>query len=118
VALIVVLVGADWLLGMFGAAYAREAATPLRLLVCGVFPASIKSHFIAIGRVRGRVRPMAWILSAGALLQIALAIAGGALDGLSGLAEGWLIGMLLEAMVLAPTVVRATRGIASAASPR
>lgn len=111
----VVLLAAEQLLGLFGGAYAEEASTTLRLLTIGVFPTLVKYHYVAIARVTERVAGAATILSAGALAEILGGTIGGAVGGLTGLSIAWLTVMVIEAVVVAPVVIRTVRAPRSAA---
>jgi Na+-driven multidrug efflux pump len=58
----VLLIGANEVLGMFNAACAEQAGWALRLLGLGVFPILLRSHYIALCRIHGRVtRVAAWM---------------------------------------------------------
>jgi O-antigen/teichoic acid export membrane protein len=94
------------ILGVFGESYDSATAT-LRILALGVFPLVVKTHYIAIHRVRrslGRAMPIAW---AGTALELGGGALGAALGGLSGVAWGWLAGLLIEAAVMGGDVTRA-----------
>jgi O-antigen/teichoic acid export membrane protein len=108
-ATVVVLVAAELLLALFGEAYASEAGTTLRLLTVSVFPIIVKYHYVAIARVTGRVARAAAILSVGAVAEVAGGAVGGAFGGLTGLSIGWLAVMVVEAVVVAPVVLRTIR---------
>jgi O-antigen/teichoic acid export membrane protein len=98
---------ADPILRIFGADYAALATTTLRILALGVFPLTVKTHYVAIHRVRRTLReamPIAW---AGTLLELGGGALGAALGGLSGVAWGWLAGLLIEAVVMSGDVTQA-----------
>jgi O-antigen/teichoic acid export membrane protein len=104
------------ILTVFGPAYVR-ASLPLAILGFTTYPSAIKSHYVAIARVRGRMRQAAFRTMIGALLEIGLAAAGGYVHGLTGVAGGFLLGTVVEAAIFSPTVFgvlrssRSTRGI-------
>jgi O-antigen/teichoic acid export membrane protein len=94
------------ILRIFGESY-DAATTTLRVLALGVFPLTVKTHYVAIHRVRrtlGRAMPIAW---AGTALELGGGALGAALGGLSGVAWGWLAGLLIETVVMGGDVTRA-----------
>lgn len=101
---LVFLVGADLILGLFGAAYAEQASLSLKILGLAVFPLIIKNHFVTICRIYGRVATTALWMGAGSLLELILAAMGAGLGGLTGLSLGWVAAMCIEALFMAPTV--------------
>jgi O-antigen/teichoic acid export membrane protein len=105
-AVLVLVPFAGPVLRIFGESYESATAT-LRILALGVFPLVIKTHYVAIHRVRrtlGRAMPIAW---AGTALELGGGALGAALGGLSGVAWGWLAGLLIEAVVMGGDVTRA-----------
>lgn len=100
-----VLVG-PFLLGLFGSVYAEEAALPLRILSVGVFPLIVKVHYVAIARVFGRLREAAALMAIGGLLEIGLAVAGALVWHLPGFCLGIVAGLILQALVVGPVVLR------------
>jgi len=104
-ATIVLIPGAGLILGIFGSGYADTATTALRIMTLGVFPLVIKTHYIAIHRARRTLRralPPAW---AGTVLELGGGALGGAIGGINGVAWGWVIGLMIEALVMAPDVL-------------
>jgi O-antigen/teichoic acid export membrane protein len=102
-------------LRIFGETY-ESATTTLRILALGVFPLVIKTHYVAIHRVRrslGRAMPIAW---AGTALELGGGALGASLGGLTGVAWGWLAGLLIEAVVMGSDVTRALAVPRSAAA--
>jgi len=106
VANVVVFVATDPLLRLFGADYAENAGTALRLLGLGVFPVIIKDNYVTLRRIEGRVRGAAGLVAIGGLLELGCAALGAALGGVQGVALGLLIGLCLEALLMLPTVYR------------
>ncbi len=105
-AALVLIAFAGPVLRVFGGSYDAATAT-LRILALGVFPLIVKTHYVAIHRVRrslGRAMPIAW---AGTALELGGGALGAALGGLSGVAWGWLAGLLIEAAVMGGDVTRA-----------
>jgi len=103
-ATIVLIPGAELILKIFGSGYAETATTALRVMTLGVFPLIVKTHYIAIHRARRTLRralPLAW---AGTLLELGGGALGAALGGIDGVAWGWVAGLVIEAIVMAPDV--------------
>lgn len=103
-------VGAELILGVFGPAYADEAAWPLRIAVLGAFPLVLKDNYVVVARIRGTLfRASVWLFG-GTFLEIGGAVIGAIVWGLPGLAIGWLIGITIEACVFGPAVLRTAFG--------
>jgi O-antigen/teichoic acid export membrane protein len=123
-ATIVLIPGAELILRIFGSGYAETATTALRVMTLGVFPLIIKTHYIAIHRARRTLRralPLAW---AGTVLELGGGALGAALGGIDGVAWGWVAGLVVEAVVMAPDVFgdrlklrRRTAGASNRAAP-
>jgi O-antigen/teichoic acid export membrane protein len=97
---------ADPVLGVFGEGYAETATTALQILALGVFPLVVKTHYVAIHRVRRtlpRALPVAWM---GTALELGGGAVGAVVGGIDGVAIGWLAGLLVESAVMAPDVIR------------
>jgi O-antigen/teichoic acid export membrane protein len=101
------LVCADWLLAVFGQAYAEQSGWSLRLLGFGIFPLIVKEHYVVVCRISGRTVPAAVAAATGGLLEVGLAVAGAVIGGLPGLSLGWVVGLCVQAALMAPTVYRA-----------
>jgi O-antigen/teichoic acid export membrane protein len=101
---ILLLVAAEPVLNIFGSFYAETASGALQVLALGVFPLTIKTHFIAVHRVRrslGRALPLAW---AGTVLELGGGAIGALLGGVEGVAWGWLAGLVIEAIPMSRDV--------------
>lgn len=103
----VFLFGTQQVLGLFGHSYAEQAAWSLRILSIETFPFLIKTHYVAIRRIRGRVAPTALITIATGALEVGGSALGVHLAGLIGLSLGWLAAMCIETMFMLPTVASA-----------
>jgi O-antigen/teichoic acid export membrane protein len=104
VAVLVLIPGAEPILGIFGSGYADTATGALQVLALGVFPLTVKTHYVAIHRVRRTLRralPIAWL---GTLLELGGGALGALLGGIEGVAWGWLAGLLIEALVMSRDV--------------
>lgn len=83
-------------------------ATPaMMLLGLTTLPLTVKAHYMAICRVRDKLNRCAAVITVGGLLELVLAGVGAEVGGLSGVALGYLIALVVEAVVLWPTVARA-----------
>ena len=97
------------LLGLFGASYEQGGLATLHILALGVFPETVKAHYLSIGRVERRIPQTMPIVIGGMVLELAAATAGGALGGLEWLAAGWLAATCVEAAVMSRDVLRFLR---------
>ncbi len=100
---------ADVLMGLFGKAYAEQAANVLRVLCISIFPLIIKDHFVAVYRIQNRARRAAIIVTIGGLIEIVLSIIGASTHGLIGLSIGWVVAIFFEATYMLPTIVNTLR---------
>jgi O-antigen/teichoic acid export membrane protein len=106
---VAVLIAAPVVLRIFGAAYAMNGTTALRLLIL-VGPAYvIKDHYVAIRRAQGRLGHAAKMMTAGTSAEAAGAALGGIYGGMTGLCIGWAIAASCEAVVLLPALLRVLR---------
>jgi len=96
------------ILRVFGHDY--EAATAaMAILGFTTYPYAIKAHYVAIARVRGRMRQAALWTIVGAGLEVGLAATGGAFYGLTGVGVGFLAASLIEAALYSPSVFGVVR---------
>jgi O-antigen/teichoic acid export membrane protein len=102
-----VVVGGRTLLGIFGPAYATEASTALIFLTLATLPGIVKTHFLQVVRLADRIGIGAAIMAAGAVLELAMAAVGGESSGLVGLSQGYAAAVVIEALVMSPSVLRA-----------
>lgn len=100
---------APLMLRAFGASYTQAAAC-LQILAFGALPMLVKSHYVAITRIQDRLNGAAAMAAAGAVAELLLATIGAELGGLSGLACGWLLAVVIEAGFMAPVVYSVARG--------
>lgn len=102
------LVASPYLLRLFGAHYV-QAAPAMAILGFTTLPAATKAHYAAIARVRGQMAKASILTTLGACVEIAFAVTGAAMGGLTGFAAGYLIAYVIEALLFAPTVLGALR---------
>lgn len=106
---LVLFVAAEPILSIFGDGYTSDAWV-LRLLALATFPLTVKTHYLAITRIYRRMRSSMALVWVGTMAELAFAVVGAKVDGVDGVALLWLAAVVLEAIVMAPTVVRAARG--------
>jgi hypothetical protein len=104
---VVLWLGADMFLGVFGRAYAEQAGWSLRVMGLGVFPLIMKDHFVAIQRVHERVPRTAVFATLGSMLELGLAAIGASVAGLAGLSVGLVLALCVEAALMARDVYAA-----------
>ncbi len=104
---LVLLALAEPLLSVFGASYATDATAPLHILVLGVFPETIRTHYVTTHRIERRIPAAIPIVWGGTGLELVGGTLGAVAGGLSGVAVGWLAAVCVEGLVMAPDVVRA-----------
>jgi len=105
----VYLFGTYQILRLFGHTYAEQAVWSLRILGLESFPFIIKTHYVAICRIQGRIAHGSLSTIAGGILELSASALGAHLGGLSGLSLGWFIAICIEAMFMSCTVYRAVR---------
>jgi len=114
---LVLQLGAEQVLSVFGAAYAQQAALALRVLALAAFPLIIRSHYVTLARIRGRMAQVAPLAILGGLFEIVSAAVGVTIGGLAGLSLGWVVALWIEAIIQAPTIYRAATNSGSRTPP-
>jgi O-antigen/teichoic acid export membrane protein len=104
IANLVLLVAGGPILALFGSSYEQGALATLHILALGVFPETIKAHFLSITRVERRIATTIPLVVGGMVLELAGAVAGGLAGSLTLVAAGWLAAVCVEAMVMSRTV--------------
>ena len=99
-----VYLGAHLMLGLFGKHYAENAEDSLKLLVLAALPMVLKVHYVAVGRLKNRIVPVAIVSFAGVALELSLAFLGSRWAGLPGLCLGFVIALSIEALLVAYSV--------------
>jgi O-antigen/teichoic acid export membrane protein len=108
--MIVLGVGAHFLLSLFGPGYASEATVPLVLLAIG-YPLSVpKSLYIAVCRASGKITRAAVVLTIFSAVELGAVAAGAVKDGLIGMSFALLAWRFVETVLVTPTVFRAAMG--------
>lgn len=96
------------ILSIFGHTFAEQATT-IALFGLSPIPYTIKSLYMAVERVHGRLTLCAAISTLGGVLEVAGAYVGSRSFGLAGVAGGLDVVTLVEAVLLWPIVSRAAR---------
>ncbi len=109
------IVAAAPILGFFGASYATHAALSLRILTFGAFPLIIKNHYISMRRIKDEITNAMVPISIGCVLELGAAGLGAHVAGLTGLSAGWVLAMGVEALLMAPLVLKTVMGKSAAA---
>jgi O-antigen/teichoic acid export membrane protein len=104
-AVLVIAVAGRWVLGLFGASYAREAGAALFILSLSVFPVIVNEHFVALRRIERRPQSATLILAAGSVVKLILAAVGAEMGGLLGLSIGVVTASYLTSLFLFPPVL-------------
>jgi O-antigen/teichoic acid export membrane protein len=105
---LVLLVAAGPLLHAFGASYADDATVTLHILALGVFPETIRTHYVSVHRIERQIPAAIPIVWGGTALELAGGAVGALAGGLTGVAVGWLIAVCIEAVVMGGDVLRAS----------
>ncbi|HWC34896.1 MAG TPA: hypothetical protein VG650_08715 [Mycobacteriales bacterium] len=107
--------GSHLILHVFRRSYV-SAAPAMALLGFATFPYAIKSHFVGITRVQGRMQRGAAFAALAAIIEIVGAVIGTSLDNVTGAAAGLLTALVFESLLFGPTVLSALRGQQPSAS--
>lgn len=107
------------LMSLFGKDYANTAGVALSLLALTYFSTAVKLFYVAIARVRQRIRHATFLAIAFGLVELAAAWEGGRRGGLIGLVIWLTVTLTAEGVVLAPSVLRValTRVAAAPTAP-
>ena len=103
---VILLLAGGAILSVFGASYEQGALTTLHVLALGVFPETVKAHYLSICRLERRIAAAMPIVIGGTVLELVGAAVGGALGDLSLVAAGWLAAVTLEAIYMSRAVLR------------
>jgi O-antigen/teichoic acid export membrane protein len=108
---VVLFLGADPILSVFGPSYSVHGAWSLRIFGLAIFPLIIKGHYVAIHRIRGTVKKSLPLMIFGGALEVGGATLGAVVNGLPGLSVGWLIAVSIQVIFMAPVVYRAAAAL-------
>jgi O-antigen/teichoic acid export membrane protein len=104
---LVAIMAGGALLGTFGPGYASEGTKPLIVLALATLPLIVKVHFIQVQRIADRIGSAAAIFCCAAVLEVAAAGIGARQGGLIGLSTWYLAVVLVEAVLMLPSVLSA-----------
>jgi O-antigen/teichoic acid export membrane protein len=104
---LVLLAAGETILSAFGASYAANATTTLHILALGVFPEVVRTHYVTTHRISRRIPAAIPIVWGGTILELIGGTVGALVDGLTGVALGWVAAVCVEALVMGPDVLRA-----------
>jgi O-antigen/teichoic acid export membrane protein len=99
-ATLLIVVGAPWLLDIFGREYSVRGATALRLLTLSAVPNLMTTTVVAISRARRRLRVVVGVLAGLAIMVLGLTELLVPVWGITGAAAAWLIAQCVTAGVL------------------
>jgi O-antigen/teichoic acid export membrane protein len=104
---LVLCLGAHFILSLFGGNYPREATFPLWMLALSYTPGLPKIFYVAVCRAHGKVSRAAVVLTAFAVIELAGAAAGGVAGGLRGFSIAIFVITTVEGLATTPPIVRA-----------
>ena len=102
--------GSHYILTAFGSKYAALATGPLWLLIVGYIPGLPNSLYVTVARAKGRFNEAAIALTVFAAIRMAALVVGGKMGGLYGLSYGMLAVTVVQALIMAPSVLRNAYG--------
>jgi O-antigen/teichoic acid export membrane protein len=114
--MVVLAIGAHFMLGIYKPVYAQLGTVPLWLLIIGYIPQMPRAQFIAVSRATGNVGKAAGLICFFALCELTSIVVGGKLGGLNGLSFAYLGVLIMEGIITAPTVLRAAYASTAAAT--
>jgi O-antigen/teichoic acid export membrane protein len=105
-AVVLIVLGAPYLLRIFGASYAAEGSMLLRLLVLSVIPNIVVSLYLGLARVRRRMRSIMMVQGLLCALGLSLSYTLLARYGIVGVGWAWLLTQTVVATVIITTQLR------------
>jgi O-antigen/teichoic acid export membrane protein len=103
---VVLLVAGPLVLRLFGADYADNAGTAVRLVALGGVPLVLKYHFVAVSRALNHLGRAVVLVAIGSGVEILAAAAGARLGGIDALAGTWTLVVYVEGAVLGAVLYR------------
>lgn len=107
---LVMALGAHFFLSVFKPSDAALATVPLWIMIAGYLPGLPNHLYITVARVKGRFNQAAVLLIAFGALRMIVLVLGGKMDGLFGVASAVFVVAIVQAMITAPSVLRAAYG--------
>jgi len=108
-AVVVVFVFAPLILSLFGHTYAQEGTTTLRILILASIPRATSSIYTSVARVQLKMGQILGRVGGSTVIIVGLVIVLGREHGIEGIALGWLIGSILEFLVIVGPLWQALR---------
>jgi aminoglycoside phosphotransferase (APT) family kinase protein len=106
-AVLLIVVGAPYVLRIFGAGYSTEGTTLLRLLSLSALPNIVTSLYISVARVQRRMKRVVLCLSVLSVMVLSLGYLLMGVAGITGVGIAWLVGQsLMAAFLLTRTQLR------------
>jgi O-antigen/teichoic acid export membrane protein len=97
------------ILALFGHSYAETAGPCMQAIALSVFAIIVRVHYVAMKRIAQEPGKAAVVLAVGGLLEVACAIIGARIAGLTGLGIGWCLANYVQIIPMIPTVLRGLR---------
>ncbi|MEH2562052.1 lipopolysaccharide biosynthesis protein [Bradyrhizobium sp. AZCC 2289] len=107
---IFLLLFSSFVLRIFNPAYPEIAGSSLNFLGFGLLGVIIKFHYIALMRLRNRMRLASVWLGLAAIFELGMAAAGARIGGLQGLVLGWLLAIFIQAVLMSKPILEAGLG--------
>ena len=101
----VLAVTGDILLRQFGSSYA-DGRVALVVLAVASLPLTVKTHFLAVSRIEGKMEDRLPLVWGGAVVEILAAAFGASFWGVTGATVGWVAVLCAEAIVMSRPVQR------------
>jgi O-antigen/teichoic acid export membrane protein len=109
VGMVILGVGAHFILGIFGVGYARIATLPMRILLLSYLPGIPNFFYIAVARATNKLSRAAAVVTGFTVLDVIAVVVGALKGGLVGMSVADLAAITLEALVTTPIVLQAAR---------
>jgi O-antigen/teichoic acid export membrane protein len=103
---VVLVVGAEYILRLFGDAYAGEGTTLLRLLALGAIPNVLVVLGLSIARIQHSGRVVLWTQGCLCVLMLGLTLLLLPSLGIEGVGVAWLVSQAAVAALLLATILR------------
>ncbi|HEX2979621.1 MAG TPA: phosphotransferase, partial [Anaerolineaceae bacterium] len=101
-----IVIGAPYILHLFGQDYASEATTLLRLLSLSAVPQILVALYLSIARIQRRMASLVGVQAAVSILAVVMIYSLVPIMGINGVGIAWLASMTLVALFLAVTQMR------------
>ena len=99
------LLFSSFVLHIFNPAYPEIAGSSLRFLGFSLLGVVIKFHYIALMRLRNRMRVASLWLGLAGIFELGMAAAGGRIGGLEGLVLGWMLALFIQAVLMSKPIL-------------